>query len=160
MYLQKVISRKNCIKNQFFAGILKVNDENSRIRIQNPDPGSGSESGSICQRHGSADPEIDSQIYTKYCTTLSQNKSSLFQPFLLCTNLNQSIIYAIFVRIKSVPYNFKLAKQQKFKISKSQKRQVRKSQKRKVSNKLFKSANLKICNLRNLFADRPPLDIY
>ncbi len=26
------------LKNLFFAGILKVNDENSRIRIQNPDP--------------------------------------------------------------------------------------------------------------------------
>ncbi len=24
--------------NNFFAGILKVNDENSRIRIQDPDP--------------------------------------------------------------------------------------------------------------------------
>ena len=38
MYLQKVISRKICVKNLFFAGILKVNDENSRIRIQDPDP--------------------------------------------------------------------------------------------------------------------------
>jgi hypothetical protein len=40
MYLQKVISRKKCVKNQFFAIILKVNDENSRIRIriQDPDP--------------------------------------------------------------------------------------------------------------------------
>jgi hypothetical protein len=38
MYLQKVISRKNCVKNKFFAGILKVSDENSRIWIQNPDP--------------------------------------------------------------------------------------------------------------------------
>jgi hypothetical protein len=38
MYLQKVISRKNCVKNLFFAGILKVNDENSRFRIQDPDP--------------------------------------------------------------------------------------------------------------------------
>ncbi len=38
MYLQKVISKKNCVKNLFFAGILKVNDENSRIRIQDPDP--------------------------------------------------------------------------------------------------------------------------
>jgi hypothetical protein len=26
------------LKNKFFAGILKVNDENSRIRIQDPDP--------------------------------------------------------------------------------------------------------------------------
>ncbi len=38
MYLQKVISRKNWVKNKLFAGILKVNDENSRIRIQDPDP--------------------------------------------------------------------------------------------------------------------------
>jgi hypothetical protein len=38
MYLQKVISRKFFVKNLFFAGILKVNDENSRIRIQDPDP--------------------------------------------------------------------------------------------------------------------------
>jgi hypothetical protein len=38
MYLQKVISRKNCGKNLFFAGILKVNDENSRIRDPNTDP--------------------------------------------------------------------------------------------------------------------------
>jgi hypothetical protein len=33
MYLQKVMSGKNCVKIQFFAGIFKVNDENSRIRI-------------------------------------------------------------------------------------------------------------------------------
>ncbi len=38
MYRQKVISRKNCVKNFFFARIMKVNDENSRIRIQDPDP--------------------------------------------------------------------------------------------------------------------------
>jgi hypothetical protein len=38
MYLQKVISRKNCVKNKFFASILNVNDENSRIRIRDPDP--------------------------------------------------------------------------------------------------------------------------
>ncbi len=31
--------KKLCLKkNLFFAGILKVNDENSRIRIQDPDP--------------------------------------------------------------------------------------------------------------------------
>ena len=59
MYLQKVISRKNCVKNKFFAGILKVNDENSRIRIQVPDPGSGSGSESISQKHGSEDPDAD-----------------------------------------------------------------------------------------------------
>jgi hypothetical protein len=39
MYLQKVTSRKNFeLKKLVFAGILKVNDENSRIRIQDPDP--------------------------------------------------------------------------------------------------------------------------
>jgi hypothetical protein len=31
---QKRFSNKNC----FFVGILKVNDEKSRIRIQDPDP--------------------------------------------------------------------------------------------------------------------------
>ncbi len=39
------------LKKLFFAGISKVNDENSRI--WDPDPGSGS----ISQRHGSADPD-------------------------------------------------------------------------------------------------------
>jgi hypothetical protein len=39
MYLQKVISRKNCVKKLVFCWhLLKVNDENSRIRIQDPDP--------------------------------------------------------------------------------------------------------------------------
>ncbi len=38
MYLQKVISRKHCVKNWFFVGILKVHDENSRVWIQDPDP--------------------------------------------------------------------------------------------------------------------------
>ncbi len=37
MYLQKIISIKT-LKNYFFVGILKVNDENSRIRIRDPDP--------------------------------------------------------------------------------------------------------------------------
>jgi hypothetical protein len=34
MYLQKVKSRKTLLKNQFFVGFLKVNDENSRTRIR------------------------------------------------------------------------------------------------------------------------------
>jgi hypothetical protein len=34
MYLQKVTSRKNCVKKLVFAGILKANDENT----QDPDP--------------------------------------------------------------------------------------------------------------------------
>ncbi len=71
MYLQKVISRKNCVKNYFFAGILKVNDENSRIRIkdpgsgsriQDPDPGSRSriqiqDPDPVVKRHRYADPD-------------------------------------------------------------------------------------------------------
>jgi hypothetical protein len=47
MYIQKVISRKNKIKNLFCVRILKVYDENSRIRGY----------GSISKRHGSADPD-------------------------------------------------------------------------------------------------------
>ncbi len=38
MKLQKVISRRNCVKKFVLAGILKVNDENSRTRIRDPDP--------------------------------------------------------------------------------------------------------------------------
>ncbi len=38
MYLKKAISRKNFFKSYFFVGILKANDENSRIWILNPDP--------------------------------------------------------------------------------------------------------------------------
>jgi hypothetical protein len=48
MYLKKVVRRKNCVKKLVFAGILKVNEENSR---------GGCGSGSISQRHGSADPD-------------------------------------------------------------------------------------------------------
>ena len=33
-----MISRKNCVKKLVFCGILKVNDENSRVRIQYPYP--------------------------------------------------------------------------------------------------------------------------
>ncbi len=32
-YLEKVICRKILLKNYFFVGVLKVNDENGRIRI-------------------------------------------------------------------------------------------------------------------------------
>jgi hypothetical protein len=55
MHLQKVISRKNCVKKLVFAGILKVNDENSRIRIQYSEAWiRGSGSGSTPKCHGSA----------------------------------------------------------------------------------------------------------
>jgi hypothetical protein len=40
------------LKNLFFVGILKVNDENSRIQYPDPDPVSGSGTGFISQRHG------------------------------------------------------------------------------------------------------------
>jgi hypothetical protein len=39
MYLKKVLNRKKCLLICFFfVGILKVNDENSWIRVQVPDP--------------------------------------------------------------------------------------------------------------------------
>jgi hypothetical protein len=47
MYLQKVISRKNCVKNEFFALLL------SMTKI------AGSGSGSINKKHGSDDPDPD-----------------------------------------------------------------------------------------------------
>jgi hypothetical protein len=60
MYLQKVISRKNKIKNLFFVGILKVYDENSRIRIQDPDPDPNPDPLVI-----GMDPRIRIRIHTK-----------------------------------------------------------------------------------------------
>ncbi len=49
--LQKVGNvQKNILKKKFFVNILKANDEIA---------GSGSASGSICQRHGSANPDPD-----------------------------------------------------------------------------------------------------
>ncbi len=50
MYLQKVISKKLFKKLVFCWHLGKVNDEKA---------GSGSASGSISQRHGSADPDLD-----------------------------------------------------------------------------------------------------
>jgi hypothetical protein len=38
MYLQKATSRKIVLKISFFSGILKVNDENSRIQDLDLDP--------------------------------------------------------------------------------------------------------------------------
>jgi hypothetical protein len=42
-------------------------------------------------------------------------------------------------------------------VRKSQLRKGSHLQKVRKSNKLYKSASLQICDLRNLFADRPPL---
>jgi hypothetical protein len=56
MYLQKVISR-NIFSKLFFVCILKANDENSRIRIQDPNPDPDPlvrGSGSTPKCHGSA----------------------------------------------------------------------------------------------------------
>ncbi len=57
-YLQKIQCRKTFFLNWFFVGI---NDENRRIR---------SGSGSISQRHGSADPDPDPHqnvMYPEHC---------------------------------------------------------------------------------------------
>jgi hypothetical protein len=42
MFLQKIKTEKNYVNKLVFSGILKVSDENGWIRIQDPDPGSGS----------------------------------------------------------------------------------------------------------------------
>ncbi len=66
----KSIKQKNFFLNQFFVGLLKVNDENRWIRIRTRTRihqseawicGSGSESGpgSISHRYGSTDPDPD-----------------------------------------------------------------------------------------------------
>jgi hypothetical protein len=51
------MQKKFVIKNKFFAGILKVNDKNSRIRIQDQDPFEawicGFGSGTTPKCHGS-----------------------------------------------------------------------------------------------------------
>ncbi len=56
-YLQKVTSRKNCVKKLVFCWHL----EGQGRKQQDPDPGSGSRaesgSGSNSQRHGSPDPD-------------------------------------------------------------------------------------------------------
>ncbi len=56
--------QKNFFLNNFFVGLLKVSDEIV---------GSGSESGSISKRHGSADPDPDQHqnvIYPQHCYTV------------------------------------------------------------------------------------------
>jgi hypothetical protein len=51
MYVQKAIKQNNLEEKNCFFGVLKVKDENSRIHR------SRAGSGSIAQRHGSADPD-------------------------------------------------------------------------------------------------------
>jgi hypothetical protein len=56
-YLQKVLCRNNFFFNSFFVGILKVNDENRRIRIHKAEAWiRGSGSGSTPKCHGSGTP--------------------------------------------------------------------------------------------------------
>ncbi len=62
MQLQKVISRKNCVKKLvFFAGILKVNDK-----------------GSISQRHGSADPDPPKMSWIRNTASKSNKQKNFF----------------------------------------------------------------------------------
>ncbi len=75
-----------------------------------------------------------SQICTKYCTTLSQPRRK-----------------SLYLR------TWKSANHKKHWVRKSQTRKVLLRKVRKF-NKLFKSTNLRKCDLRKLFADRPPLD--
>ncbi len=68
MYLQKVTSRKSCVKKLVFCWHL----EGQWRKKQNPDPGSGS----ISQRHGSADPDPHQNVMdTEHC--LQQPKYSM-----------------------------------------------------------------------------------
>ncbi len=85
------------LKNYFFVGLLKVNDENSRIWIQAPDPDPGSRSGSefgsgsISQRHGSADPDP-----IRICTKMSwiRNTGSLQRSPILSLNKPCTKVYS------------------------------------------------------------------
>jgi hypothetical protein len=62
MYLQKVKSKKKILIS--FFGVLKVNDENGRIRIR-------IRNGSISQRDGSADPETHQNVMDpEHCVQL------------------------------------------------------------------------------------------
>ncbi len=63
MYLQKVPNEEKnfFFLNLFFVGVLKVNDEIV---------GFGSESGSISQRHGSADPDPHQNVTYPHSATL------------------------------------------------------------------------------------------
>jgi hypothetical protein len=71
------------------------------------------------------------------------------------------MVYAIFVRTNRMYLrtcgSYKSANHKKDSARKSQIHKVPHLRNVRKSNKLFKSAHLRICDLRNLFADRPPL---
>ncbi len=116
------------------------------------------------------------QIFSKYCTTASQNSSNshIFKLiFLFCTYLNLLIIYYIFKETKSVfvdllkfwsakklgpanrkptNYNLQITKKTGPATCKFTKCDIC-----GTSANLFKSANLRICDLRSLFTDPLPL---
>jgi hypothetical protein len=73
MYLQKVKSRKTFFLKLLFVGLLKINDENSRIRT-----------GSISQRHRSADPDphqnvMDPEHWSWLISDLNQDSRQKWQ---------------------------------------------------------------------------------
>jgi hypothetical protein len=78
MYLQKVIS-KNLREKIFFVGVLKVTDEKSRVRT-------GSGSGSVSQRYGTADPHT---VRTK----LSQIQNAGFFTFWFILTKKTSLLF-------------------------------------------------------------------
>ncbi len=94
------------------------------------------------------------RICTKWCITLLQNspKSGLFKQVSLCTNLS-SLIWKNKRYVHCTLYNV-FADLRKLKIRQSHKRLGPQIYARSTNlKKLFKSANLRICDLRNLFAD-------
>ncbi len=99
-------------------------------------------------------PQIaNPQIFTKYCTTLSQNSSKGRR---FKTNFHLVLLIraycATFLMTRSM-YLRKSADHKKDWARKSQIRKVLHLRKLRKSNQLYKSANLRICDLRNLFAD-------
>jgi hypothetical protein len=78
MYLQKVISRTNCVKKFFFSGILKFNDENSRIRIQDLDPDPEPNPDPLVR---GMDPRIRIRIHTKMSWICNTAAKSLYRSF-------------------------------------------------------------------------------
>jgi hypothetical protein len=67
------------LKNLFSAGILKVNDENRRIRIQDPDPDPNPDPDPLVR---GMDPGIRIRIHPK----MSWIRNTVSQ-YLACTNL-------------------------------------------------------------------------
>ena len=86
MWLQKVISRKNCVQKLVFCWHLEGNDENSRIRIQDPDPD---------PLVRGMDPRVRIRIHTKMSwirNTASQNKIPSKIKELLRWSLSPSLV--------------------------------------------------------------------